>query len=259
VSEAGGLSEFVIPHEQFADLDPDALATFHAPTLPFEIRIGTVFPHSTVMTAGARRTELLPQNLRLADYFDRHDPAAVNGFFLRRLPPTTTAEQHNLGCYVQLVERGGGPTHTGILHGYPGGPFSVIVGGRKWDLRLQHKRWPVPFEIHLDDFRKEDYARENKPKAFESDVTQSVGGQQLHHTISMNQPLRDQGYTFFQSGWGPQKAPPNTPLFSTFSVVENPADQLPLVSCFVIMGGLLVHFIPKLYSHVRKSQARRAS
>ena len=43
----------------------------------------------------------------------------------------------------------------------------------------------------------------------------------------MNEPLRDGGLVLYQASWGPVgRAGPATPLFSTFAVVRNPADQL---------------------------------
>jgi len=71
----------------------------------------------------------------------------------------------------------------------------------------------------------------------------------------MNEPFRHRGYTFYQSGWGPPNAAPGTPLFSTFSVVRNPSDRVPLIACLVIAAGMLLHFGRKLVLHVR-SQAR---
>lgn len=75
----------------------------------------------------------------------------------------------------------------------------------------------------------------------------------------MNEPLRYEGFTLFQSGWGPQNAGPGEPLFSTFSVVNNPADQWPLYSCLVISAGLLIHFLQKLFSYLRAENRRRTA
>jgi hypothetical protein len=74
--------------------------------------------------------------------------------------------------------------------------------------------------------------------------------------ISMNQPLRDGGLVLYQASWGPSNARPGDPLFSTFAVVRNPADRLPLVACIVIAAGLLVHFGRKLALHLRAEASR---
>ena len=71
------------------------------------------------------------------------------------------------------------------------------------------------------------------------------------YTIQMNEPMRYAGLTFFQASWGPQGAPPGTPLFSVFEVVRNPADKWPEYSLYVVTIGLLVHFILKLVAAIR--------
>jgi len=77
--------------------------------------------------------------------------------------------------------------------------------------------------------------------------------------IRMNEPLRYKGYTFFQASWGPQDARPGDPLFSTFAVVRNPADQWPKYACYVIGLGLLIYFAQKLGGYIRAQNRRRSA
>jgi cytochrome c biogenesis protein ResB len=79
---------------------------------------------------------------------------------------------------------------------------------------------------------------------------------QVH--IRMNEPLRDQGYTFFQASFGPKDAQPGQPMFSVFEVVNNPADQWPLYACIIITLGMSLHFVQKLYAYLKR-QNRKAS
>jgi hypothetical protein len=74
----------------------------------------------------------------------------------------------------------------------------------------------------------------------------------------MNEPLRHEGYTFYQSSWGPQGSSPDARLFSVFAVVNNPSDRVPLIACIIIALGLLYHFGLKLFRHVR-AEARKAA
>jgi len=90
------------------------------------------------------------------------------------------------------------------------------------------------------------------PRSFESDVL--VDGERKV-TISMNEPLRADGLVVYQASWGPQDAAPGARLFSTFAVVRNPADSLPLVACIVIALGLVFHFTRKLTRHVRSQRS----
>ena len=73
----------------------------------------------------------------------------------------------------------------------------------------------------------------------------------------MNEPLRQDGYTFFQASWGPQDAKPGDRLYSVFAVVDNPSDMWPLYSCIMVGVGLLIHFFQKLVGHLTRTARRR--
>ena len=134
----------------------------------------------------------------------------------------------------------------------------VSVGDREWGISLRHERYQMPFTIVMDVFTKEDHPRITMAKEFSSDVTVIEEESSRPVKISMNEPLRDQGLVLYQSSWGPSTARPGEPLFSTLSVVRNPADQYPLYACIVIAVGLLVHFSRKLTRYVR-SESRSVS
>ena len=70
--------------------------------------------------------------------------------------------------------------------------------------------------------------------------------------IQMNEPMRREGWTFFQSNWGPQKVENPTEYYSVFEVVRNPADHWPLASLVIAIGGLLLHFVWKLVRFLSK-------
>ena len=109
----------------------------------------------------------------------------------------------------------------------------------------------MPFTVVLDKFTKEDHPRMEMPKAFSSDITVIEGASSRPVKISMNEPLRDAGLVLYQASWGPADAGPGEPLFSTLSVVRNPADQYPLYACIVIAAGLMLHFSRKLVRYIR--------
>jgi cytochrome c biogenesis protein ResB len=111
--------------------------------------------------------------------------------------------------------------------------------------------------VRLEDFRKEMHPGMGMAKAFESDVTKLQNGVEQRVKISMNQPLNQDGYKLFQSGFI-EPANGGGRWWSTFSVVNNPADRVPLWSCVVITLGLLIHFAQKLTRHVRTQAWRRA-
>ena len=134
---------------------------------------------------------------------------------------------------------------------------TVEFEGRRFGIEFRHERYAMPFTIALEDFEKIDHPGIGMPKSFSSDVKVTEAGSSRDLTISMNEPLRSGGLVVYQASWGPSNARPGDPLFSTFAVVRNPADQYPLYACIVIAIGMLLHFSRKLLRHM-SLEARRA-
>ena len=76
--------------------------------------------------------------------------------------------------------------------------------------------------------------------------------------ISMNEPMRFKGYTFFQASWGPQNAGPDDPKFSQFEVAKNPSDHWPLWSCIAAFIGLAIHFSMGLWKFSKRSATKKS-
>jgi len=85
-------------------------------------------------------------------------------------------------------------------------------------------------------------------------VTKLQDGVPQKLTISMNQPLRQSGFTLYQSGFIEPSDGGAGRWWSTFAVVRNPADQAPLWATIVMTAGLLLHFSQKLLRHVRRER-----
>lgn len=257
VAEVGGDEGrvFRIDHDTLMGLDPARPAVFHADGLPFDIMI----------EGFQRNTVPRPVAPGIAQ--------GIDGIQLEPLPLEKESERNVAGCYVVLVETGGAPggahaaaahgmgglrTHEAILWGLARVPWRVEVDGQVYAVDLRHARFKVPFNIRLEKFTRELHPRTGMASNFESLVTKTEGRLTRQIEIKMNQPLRHEGFTFFQASWGPENAAPGEPLFSTFAVVNNPADQWPLYSCLVIAAGLLIHFIQKLLGYLRMENSKRA-
>ena len=210
--------------------------------LPFDLTVTKAFGNCSVHAASPGHSH--------------GSTAVVDGFSIHPLPREMKSEYDTAGAYVTLREKVSGAEHAAILWGRNWYPFNVNVEGRRWTVDLHHRRWTVPFTVVLDDFRKEDHPGLNMARSFESDITKIEKGVPQRINISMNEPLRHEGYVLFQSGWGPPDAPPGSRLYSDFSVVRNPADQVPLYACIIIAMGLLLHFCRRLYRHVRIEAGR---
>lgn len=227
----------VIPGESFRDLTGDASRAFTSADLPFELALSSFMPNSMpVMGAGG----------------------APDGgaFSLSPIPLDSQNERNVAGIRVEVRNRNEGGQREAELWGMSRDPYVFDSGGTEWSLKLQRRRWQLPFTVSLDRFTRELHPGTAMPSSFSSDVTvmEPEGSQRVH--ISMNRPLRHKGYTLFQASWGPSNAGPNDPLFSTLAVVRNPADQFPIYGFTVITIGLLLHFCHKLFVYLRNEAVR---
>lgn len=243
ISEArssGEVEELVVPGEKFMHLAPRARATFTSADIPFDLDVHDVQPNCVPGAAGSGSAP------------------SVDGVTLVPMKRNKEAEADQAGVYVTVRPKSGGAPVEGILWASERFPMSVEVDGRRWTLDFSHRRWQMPFSIRLEDFRREMHPGTGMPKAFESDVTKTENGAPQLVKISMNQPLREKGHTLFQSGFMAPDQGGGGRWWSTFSVVRNPADDVPLWSCIIITAGLLLHFSQKLVRHMRTQTGRRS-
>ncbi len=243
ISKAGSGEEMVIGGDRFQDMSPNETRTFHSGNLPFDVTLSRY----------ARNSQPMPKG----PMFEVNQPV-IDGFFLEPRPLETQAEQNIAGAYLTIKDKTTGAEQQAIVWGFSQKPLSLAVGQDNWVFDLRKKRTVLPFTIVLDKFHHEFHPGTRRPKLFMSEVTKIEDGNEQQYKIEMNQPLRHKGYTFYQSGWGPENAAPGQPLFSTFSVVRNPADQYPLIACVIVTLGLLVHFGQKLTRYLR-AESKRSS
>jgi hypothetical protein len=231
----GPVTEYVIPDGDAVRLEGDASATFYAKPIPFDVVVHGYVRNAVPMAVGGAA----------------EGRGVVDGFRLVSQPPFPEPERNVPGTYVTLVETGSGAVHEGILWGEALYPLSVEVAGTPWMVDLHRRRFTLPFEVELKRFTRELHPGSAIPKAFTSEVVcRYADGQGREFTISMNRPLRERGYTLYQSGWGPDGAESGSRPYSVLAVVRNPAERLPLYAALLIAFGLLVHFIRKLLCHL---------
>jgi len=238
----GTRREWLVPEEDFLDAMPGAPVTLGAPELPFQLQVQQVMRHCMRLPKGPMFEVDVP---------------VVDGWFLSEEPRLTEAEAEVAGAYLSVVDLSEGVRRPCLLWGRDRAPTTLRMAGADWSLSLRKERYPLPFTIVLDDFTKQDHPRTGMPRSFSSDVTVVEGGVERPVRIEMNQPLRSSGLVLYQASWGPQGAPPGTPLFSTLAVVRNPSDSWPLLCCLVIAAGLLLHFGARLARWVGREAATR--
>lgn len=236
----GRVREHVVPQERFLHATGSEPARLASAELPFELELHHFVPNARPRPKGPM--------------FDVPVPV-VDGVFLQSMAMQKEAEANVAGAYVTVVH-GDGERQEGLLWGIQAHPVTVRADGRVFGVDLRKERYPMPFTVVLDDFTKEDHPRLAMAKSFSSDVTVIEDGTPRSVTISMNEPLRDRGLVLYQASWGPANAQPGDALFSTLSVVRNPADQYPLYACLVIACGLVLHFGRRLRRYIRIETSR---
>jgi hypothetical protein len=131
------------------------------------------------------------------------------------------------------------------------GTQEVVVDGKPYLIELRFERHYKPYSMKLIDFRHDKFVGTEMARNFSShvqltDPTRSVDREVY---ISMNQPLRYAGETFYQSSF--MQGDKGTIL----QVVKNPGWLIPYISCSLVTLGLLVHFGIRLTASIRRKLA----
>lgn len=123
---------------------------------------------------------------------------------------------------------------------------TVQQGDKIYRIELRPKRYYKNYVFELKDVRKEDYLGTSTPRNFASTVHISDSDLKVddEKTIWMNNPLRFENETFYQSGYFVE---PGTGIeHTTLSVVANSGWMMPYVGCMLVGIGMLVHFVTML-------------
>jgi len=225
----GAVSEFVIYDNQLDDASSPAGIAYELPGAPITLNIAQYMPHTTVRKAASGD----PQELVRVNSTNASAP----------------------GAYAALLDGTGTEVARGIVWGGARKPLALEADGRRWRIELRNRQWQLPFDVTLNTFTRELYPGTQIPKVFRSDITKTENGIAQDVAITMNEPLREHGYTLYQSSWGPQNARPGDKLYSVFAVSSNPAEQFPLYACIVITLGLIIHFGQRLLKYLRRESA----
>lgn len=221
----------VIPMDEFTDLTPGKARTFHAASLPFDLQV-----------TGYQR------NARVV--LDKEQsPSAIDGFLIKPAPIETTDEQNLAALTVTLKPKDGGNEQRAILWEAAFEPFTFKTADAAHTISLTRQKWKLPFAVRLEKFERELHPGTEKPKRYTSHVTKIDSGREDPRVITMNVPLRDQGFVLYQASFS-QGANGSQ---SVFTVASNPSDQWPLWSCIAVGFGLLLHFMMSLARFLKRA------
>ena len=131
------------------------------------------------------------------------------------------------------------------------GMQTVEVGTKRFQIALRFERNYRPYSVQLLDFKHDRFVGTETARNFSSlvrltDTAQHVDREVL---ISMNNPLRYAGETFYQASFAPDDSG------TVLQVVRNPGWLLPYLSCTLVTIGLLWHFGVRLSASVKRKVA----
>jgi cytochrome c biogenesis protein ResB len=106
--------------------------------------------------------------------------------------------------------------------------------GRKYQVYFGRKTLTLPFALELMEFRKVDYPGTETPMSFESSVR--VDGRDPEIVVAMNEPLKQDGYTLYQSSYDIQ---PGQPRASIFSVNRDPGRAVKYLGSLILALGII--------------------
>ena len=168
--------------------------------------------------------------------------------------PARNEPEDNRPGLVLVVQQEGAEAGRLVLWGGRPMTTELTVAGQVYEFAVRPRHLPLPFAVQLLDFRKELHPGSYMAKSFSSQVRVSGGpGPDRKVLISMNRPLRLQGFTFYQSSY---LTAPDGREASTFAVVKNHGRLMPYIATGVTVGGLALHFLGQLV--LRMQRARRA-
>jgi len=215
--------------------------------LPFDIRVIEWFPNSSVIRVGPVAPNPATAGLGKQWLADGRPPEGG-----------TSSRTNIASAYVQLVERGTGRdlgTHLisqflndqdRIFMGGGGDEFDTVeADGKPWRLALRFRRQQKPYSVTLDDVRRIDYSASATPRDYSSYVTFTDGATKAEQKgrIWMNNPVRYQGETFYQSQYSQvDLGGGRTGEMTGLQVVENAGWLVPYVACVLAFWGMLAHF-----------------
>lgn len=240
-------NEWAAPDSAISAMTGDSVRVISGDGLPFDVHLQHFVPNARVMPKGPNWSTDFP---------------VVDGYAVQKNTPSKEASRNTAAIFASVVPKGasiGTDGAMGILYSQDRAPYVIDWEGKVFSIQLRRERYPLPFQVELVKFTKSDHPGMSMAAGFSSDILTIEDGEETPVHIKMNEPLRDSGLVFYQSSWGPEGAPPGTPLFSTLSVVENPSDKWPEFFTWVITFGMAIAFLQRLMAYLSKQAQRRSS
>ena len=157
----------------------------------------------------------------------------------------TTDGRNTVSAVVELIGAGG-PLGVWMVSTAIDEPQRFEHNGRSYWIAMRPERFYRPYSIELVKFTHERHPGTEMPSRFASRVRlkNPQKNEDREVVISMNQPLRYAGETFYQASFA------NDDRTSILQVVRNPGWLLPYLACAMVGAGLIWQFVSHLARRV---------
>jgi hypothetical protein len=212
-------------------------SVIRTPELPFAVRVKHFYRNSLLVaqpTAG----------------FEKSGATRGPGpdVWIREEPRTTKMDERDTPSALVELEADGKSLGSWLVSTRLAAPQTVRFNGRAYDLILRLRRYYIPFNLQLLEFKHDIYAGTDIPKNFSSQVRvlNPATGEDREVKIKMNTPLRYGGLTFYQASFDQDDRG------SILEVVRNPSWVTPYLACLLVGVGLGVQFLSHLVPFVKR-------
>jgi hypothetical protein len=212
-------------------------SVIRTPELPFAVRVKHFYRNSLLVaqpTAG----------------FEKSGATRGPGpdVWIREEPRTTKMDERDTPSALVELEADGKSLGSWLVSTRLAAPQTVTFNGRAYDLILRLRRYYIPFNLQLLEFKHDIYAGTDIPKNFSSQVRvlNPATGEDREVKIKMNTPLRYGGLTFYQASFDQDDRG------SILEVVRNPSWVTPYLACLLVGVGLGVQFLSHLVPFVKR-------
>lgn len=151
--------------------------------------------------------------------------------------PEEKENEANLSGFMMSIS---GSKQDGMYAAMEEIPHKPEIGA--YSFAIQRTQHVLPFEIELKDFKRNLHPGTDVASGFSSNIIVKDNGVEWPAVISMNEPLRYKGYTFYQASFSIRP----DGEFSVLSVVQNKGRVFPYIAGALLMFGLILHIVLRL-------------
>lgn len=214
-----------------------------------------IFDNNQIKLNNILNDKLLPFNIKIVNYC-KHCELKNN--HLTKLPKPKDNEQPETIIGISILNNSMKLNQEIIyLKHDDKQPYPITLSSpdnnKFFYLQLRNKMTLLPFSITLNKFQQSLHPGTNIAKEYQSEVTLTTNSNQSnnnwHGVISMNQPLRYKGYTFYQASFYKQDNQNTTVLAAVYNVGQS----FPYIASIVLCIGLLIHLMQKIPRLIKPS------